>query len=581
VEVVDKPVPFEAHAPSTPNLEYYYDALGQVYQVKDAEALQVGDRDPYLFRIADGTRGERDDPLGGACSVTFDTYCHPGLYTDELGRVTTALIDSRARVVAYTYPEGDCEGFAYDDHNNTTAYTRVDKTGHCNVNQAGSHRIQTRASWDQTWNKPLTITTPNSNVTHFTYNASGNGASLLATATRPADGDGNVGVYKFEYDAAGKVTKSYVPFVGNATTTTQWIVISNTHDPTNEDLLTSTLDPGAGSHVNAMASFGYDLYGNVTSTTDARGNVTESLYDLDRRKTEDHHHDGAIAANLNAARKTNYDIIGRDIEEDAGTTFSGTSVSTWQMVKQNTYTPTSKVATVTDGDHSVVTNAYDGDDRVLTVTDPVGRKTHTVYDAAGQTLTELRAWAGSNDNCSDAGTLQECYATYTYGNDGEKLSEMDANGALATPQYATSYAYDGFNRLATTTFPDGSTEQITSYDKDSNILTYINRAGETTNFEYDALDQRIDKDVLASGALPQIHTMWHHYLDGAISDLNDNAGNDIYTLNNGSNVYYDTAGRLVRVDTTIPSSVFTSPLTTSYTLDANGNGIRLTWPDGY
>jgi hypothetical protein len=192
-----RPVPFvnlntitTADDPSTPNIEYDYDALGEVAQVKDAEALQVGDRNPYLFLIADGTRGERDDPLGGAYSVTFDTYGHPSLYTDELGRITTALIDSRSRPVTYTYPEGDCELFVYDDHNNTTQYARIDKTGNCQ-NVAGSHRILTIATWNQTWNKPLTITSPNSNVTHFTYNSSGNGISLLATATRPADGDGN------------------------------------------------------------------------------------------------------------------------------------------------------------------------------------------------------------------------------------------------------------------------------------------------------------------------------------------------------------------------------------------------------
>jgi hypothetical protein len=120
-----RPVPYPqlqtittADNPTTPNIEYDYDALGEVYQVKDAEALQVGDRAPYLFRIADGTRGERDDPLGAAYSVGYDTYGHASRYIDELGRETDALFDSRDRVSSYLYPENDCELFGYDDRDN-------------------------------------------------------------------------------------------------------------------------------------------------------------------------------------------------------------------------------------------------------------------------------------------------------------------------------------------------------------------------------------------------------------------------------------------------------------------------------
>jgi uncharacterized protein RhaS with RHS repeats len=51
------------------------------------------------------------------------------------------------------------------------------------------------------------------------------------------------------------------------------------------------------------------------------------------------------------------------------------------------------------------------------------------------------------------------------------------------------------------------------------------------------------------------------------------------TANDASYTFYDMAGRLVRTDTTIPG--ITGALTTSYQLDANGNRIRLTWPDTY
>ncbi len=50
---------------------------------------------------------------------------------------------------------------ASTDYNNTNAYTWSTRPALCNVNQAGNHQIQTRATYDQTWNKPLSITTPN------------------------------------------------------------------------------------------------------------------------------------------------------------------------------------------------------------------------------------------------------------------------------------------------------------------------------------------------------------------------------------------------------------------------------------
>ncbi|HEY4941763.1 MAG TPA: hypothetical protein VII56_10070, partial [Rhizomicrobium sp.] len=112
----------------------------------------------------------------------------------------------------------------------------------------------------------------------------------------------------------------------------------------------------------------------------------------DRRKTEDDRHNGNSSAALLAASLNVYDVDGRVTDTKAGTVLSGTTVTTWLTTAHTTYTPTSKVATVTDADGSVVTTAYDGDDRTDTVTDPVGRQVHFTYDAAGQTLIEYRGW---------------------------------------------------------------------------------------------------------------------------------------------------------------------------------------------
>src|SRR5262249_886059 len=57
---------------SQPNMNYVFDSLGRVKEIWDAVAIQQGTRGPYQFLIADGTRGERDDPLGQPYAVVYD-----------------------------------------------------------------------------------------------------------------------------------------------------------------------------------------------------------------------------------------------------------------------------------------------------------------------------------------------------------------------------------------------------------------------------------------------------------------------------------------------------------------------------
>jgi YD repeat-containing protein len=554
---------FTADNLSQANVEYTYDALGRIKEVADAVDIQTGTRGPYEFYIGNGTRGERDDPLGQAYTVVYDIFGHPSHYIDEVGAETNTQFDARGRALQYLYPEGDCEALAYDDHNNTTDYWRVDTASSCNTGAGSSHVLHASAIWDQTWNKPLTVTNARGYTTTLAYYAGGNGASLPETATRPTIAEGSP-VYNFTYDSKGRPLTAVVPF-----TSSQTVTSSNTYDSTYENLLTTTLDPGTG-HVASTTSFSYDAQGDPITSTDPRGNVTSSIYDPARRKTEDDRHNGSLTAALNAADKTIYDAVGRDVEDDAGTVFSGTSVTTWIYTKKTTYTPVSKVATVTDADSRVTTNTYDNADRILTVSDPLSRQTHFVYCgitdtncAANQVRIELRAWAGSNNNCQVSGTLQECYRTVGYFPDGEQKTIADANSNV------TTFGYDAFVRLTTTIFPDSSTdyEQLT-LDADGNVTAGRNRHNETLTYAYNALDWLTQK----VSPNPSVTDNWTYKLNGAIASLTDTAGNAI--------VYgYDTAGRMTSEADTIAGLSGTK--TSIYTLDANGNRTELAWPDGY
>ena len=573
-----RPVPFvnmfqifTAENTNQPNTEYDWDCVGRVADVMDAEALQVGDRAPYEFYIADGTRGERDDPLGDAWSVVYDVYGHPSTYTDEDGNITTDVADGRGRVVQTTYPELDCEVFGFDDFNNTLSYSKIDKVSSCNVNAGASHVLSIAATWDPTWNKPLTIKDAMGNTTTFTYEPTAtNGTSEMATAVRPAVTGGSP-TYTFTYDTAGKVLTATDPITSSTSITTQ-----NAYSTDGlENLVSTIVDPGATPHQNLTTTFGYDAIGNMSwtmdprqNTTTANGQVVSYDYDLDRRKLETDHHDRVLTANVIASNRTIYDAVGRDKEDDVGTAFSGTTVTTWTMAKKTTYTPTSNVASVTDGDNRVTSTIYDSADRPSIVTDPVLRQSQKIYDAAGNTLQEIHGLGTPN---------QMTYATYTYatgtgfsatGGDGEKLSVYDADGST----HITTYAYDGFNRLITATYPDSTTDAVTSFDANSNMLTRTNRSGKGFTYTYDVLNRMLTEVDPAYGSTGANTITTGYDLDGRVTGVSDTFGN---TLTPG----YDTAGRQTQVANVIPGLSGTK--TTKYKLDANGNRTRLTWPDTY
>ena len=309
--------------------------------------------------------------MGGNYTIWFDTYRRPNQVQDELGRTTSLQEDGRGRITSYTYPESDQELLQYDDHNNVTLLTKVPKPGSSQSN------IQISAQWDQTWNKPLSITDGNQNTYSFTYYMSGTGASLVNTAVLPSPG----GTYTYGYNSFGQLTSIQDPTS---------LVVSNSYDPSIGDLLSTTLDPTG---VNATTRFTYNANGDRITMTDANSNVTEYQYDNDRRKTVTLHHNGGLSANLLAAELTQYDPVGRDLESDGGTAFSGaTTVTNWQMLSRRTYTPTGQIQTEQNGAQNTTQYRYDGLDRPTIVTDPSGRNVGTSYDAVGEVLCIWRGW---------------------------------------------------------------------------------------------------------------------------------------------------------------------------------------------
>ena len=487
------------------------------------------------------------DPAGASYVVNYDEHGRAYRFTDELGLITSATHDGRGRLLTYTYPEGDIELFEYDERNNTTRLTKSPTTG------SGLSDLVIEAAWHSDWNKPIWIRDAMGRQTDFTYYESGNGKSLLHTATRQAPDLSFPGVrpvYTFEYNNIGQVTKTTDP--------TGLVVLNSYQSGGNRNLLNTRIDP---SGINIRTEYLHNAIGDVIQTKDPRGTVTEQTFDWNRRPRETLHHDGGVSAPLLSATRVNYDAEGRVVSEEAASAISGTDVTAWETLVTKTYTPTGQVATQTDGDNRTTLFDYDALDRLEITTDPLGRKTKSIYDPAGRVLKEIRGY-GSR--------VQIDYATYTYTPSGNKASITDANGNT------TTYTYDGFHRLVRTCFPgagdcSGSPvsdryEEYESYDANGNPLVWRNRANERLTYSYDRLDRRRTRTT--SG----VTTTWGYDLAGRVQTITDSAG---YSISNG----YDSAMRLTSTTRSVPGLSGTQKV--EYVLDKNGNRTRLIWPDSY
>jgi RHS repeat-associated protein len=232
----------------------------------------------------------------------------------------------------------------------------------------------------------------------------------------------------------------------------------------------------------------YSALGDVVSLTDPNGNATTSAYDSDRRLTNV----TAPPAPASLVSAFTYDPDGRLLQTQQlanGSVLKTVSAS---------YSPSGKLATATDADDSVTGCAYDAVDRLSQVTDAAGRVTTYSYDAFSR-----------RTGVFNPAVQSAALPGLAYTPDGVLASLTDANGN------ATSYTPDGLDRLATTTFPDTSTETL-AYDADGNILTQQTPRGDTIAFTYDTLNR------LSTKAAPSEATVtWGYDLDGHMTNVGD------------------------------------------------------------
>ncbi|WP_051467498.1 DNRLRE domain-containing protein [Pseudofrankia saprophytica] len=547
-----------------------------------------------------------DDPVAGSSprdvlleSRAYDPAGRLAAVTDTLGRTTELVyfhdgLLHQKILKGYHNPDFTIGELSDTDTRDITLEVHYyDGTGH--ETDTGTANWQ---RWTKTYYNPDGL--PNrvaqdeggvNRWTSYGYDANGN---LAATTT--GTGENEATAAEIGYDDANRVAWSTVHGDGPDAFTTNYSrdqrgVLTGVTDPRGHDPLgspdpaftTSYLaDPagrvsettypevaveengGAASDENPTSAVGYNTFGEVTDTRDARGEVTTTAYDELGHATETTHpsYTPPGGSPIVPTESWTYDAKGNVLTH---TDLRGQTTTT-------TYDRRNRPVAVTDPqvtgapDAGVTRMVYDDTGNLLDTVDQNGAWTIYAYDDLD------RRWASSTTERSplaafttyydhdDAGEVTRVLRPSNFGSGASVVSAYNNVGDLVeTTDEAgktTSYGYDDAGRLMETTDPlgrqarstydragrltgtadysDTDTELRTTgfgYDEAGNLTSQTDPNGHTSTFTFDALNQPRTITVPASSGV-SITTSAGYDAAGNRTRLTDGNGHPtVYTFN--------------------------------------------------
>jgi RHS repeat-associated protein len=567
----------------------------------------------YTFDIASQRMTSITDPLPGS------------------GHTTSWHYDANGRPDIITQPEGNSTHFTYDTRGNVTETRLVAKT------PGTPPDIVTSATYDgvctnrATCNQPITTTDAKGGVTNYTYDAVSGG---VLTVTAPAPTAGGIRPQtRYTYSALQAYFKNAAGTIAASSETVYALTSSSSCQSTtscagtadeattvnnygpqtagvgnNLQLHSVTTRSGDGSSI-AVTAYGYDDVGNRTSVDGPLPGTDDTViyrFDADREQVGvvSPDPDGGGALQRRAQRFT-YNPHGVITEEEIGTV-GGASDADWAA-----FTSAQQLTTSLDGADRKVMD-------VVTAGGATYQVTQYSYDGAGRLeCTAMRmnsaTWGSLPAACtaSTAGSLgpdrisrnsydaanrliqvQSGYRTSvvvadgtgTYSNNGRLISLTDAQNNK------TTYDYDGFDRLVTTSYPlptvgaatsSGTDYEQLGYDPNGNITSRRLRDGRTILYSFDALNRMTVKgvpDTCVAGYVcttPPASAVRDVYYGYDLRGIQTYARFDSPS-GVGVSSAYNALGELVSTTTTMSGTA----QTLSYLYDADGNRTRVTYPDG-
>ncbi|QRP49086.1 DNRLRE domain-containing protein [Amycolatopsis sp. FDAARGOS 1241] len=513
-------------------------------------------------------------------TALYDAAGHPTSQFDlsSAPSASTKVYDPAGRVTSSTDADGHVTTFTYDANDQVATKTVAN----------GSVNEETDYGYDT--------------LGDLTSQAVHNGATTLTTTAT--------------YDQRGALTSVTDPR-GNVTGADPTAYTTTyTNDPAGQlttltgPIVTTETDGGAPAPAHPINQYGYNTFGDQTTSSDPDGNITTSTYDADSELlgvSRPAYTPPGSATSITPLTQYTYYPLG----QPASTTDPLGRTTSYTLDQLGNRVTTTQPAV--DGTTPVSYATYDTDGEQLSATDPTGAQTQATYDELGQTITSTQV---VRQPTSAANTTTLSYdptqtlgpepldrpfsvtlpggQTTQYGYDklGQTTSVTDANS------HTTSSAYDADGHLTQTTLPDGSavvatfdpagrttaTTQLdntgatvrtlgTGYDAAGNKISATDANNHTTTYTVDA-GNHITQQVQPISATASITTGYGYDAAGQTTRYTDGNNNaTIYTYNS-----------LGLPESTIAPAVpgFTTPAdtTTTRTYDADSHLTTLAEPGG-
>lgn len=492
------------------NVRVNLDSSGHVTSV-----VRDGATWTYAFTQANGVSTLTvTDPTNRTRKYQSNGSGLPSRIEDEYGRATVYVYNSGdGTLVNATVPDGQQTVFTYDGRGNVTKKTVFPKGGGATMSSSATYRTDCMSG--VTCNLPISTTDARGVVTNYAYDATHGGMTSAVTQ----NGSGTSPSTQTRYT---QVSGIWMP-------TSSWTCrtsasCENGADAVkktiayNANLLPTSVTTGAGDgSLQATTALTYSAAGDVLTVDgplSGTADTTRYYYDAARQRL------GAIGpdpdgggALLNRAVRTGYDGWGR-----ATTVVQGTASGQGDTALANMSVTQTQTATLDDAGRTKSVALSSGN--------TVFARTDYAYDAAGRStckavrMTGLGAAADACTVGTDAtyGSDRVSQTQYSAAGSGNPVSTSVTSG-YGTPVAATetvvqtvngktasvtdgngnvtSYAYDGFDRPLTTTYPGGSYEQL-GYAANGDVTSRRLRDGQVIGYGYDALGRVTLKDLPGS-----------------------------------------------------------------------------------
>jgi RHS repeat-associated protein len=470
------------------------------------------------------------DPESNVTSYSYDKHGNIASVTNPAGKTTHYTYDSIGQKLSETTAEGYTTQWNYDKNGKVlreiypdTGVKRnvYDSTGQLllevspKLYNASKDKTDTneysgtegtKYEWfDNGYQK--SITDAEGNCTQFTWDSYGN----KKTETKP-----NGSIYRYEYDSLNRLIKTYFKendkSVEVLLSSTEYGVLENGNSRTTTTEY-ATADSSSGSVTvmvkdyadrellvqygdNSRVSTAYNLDGTIKERRAANGAITYYKYnalgnvsDVWKPITD------ADGTPQFAWTGYLYDKVGNLTTEKQGRALVANDAITEDVyTKQYNYSK-GQLAGETDSEGRNTSYTYDNDGRVATKTQAItaseDKVTKLLYDYRGNptsVIDEVRSGDLKGNDFGD-NAYTELVKTFSYDKNGNIESSTDAAGNV------TKYTYDKLGRLLSTTKElkdekGAFISQVTTsqtYTCDGQLATKTDERGNVTRYSYDSL----------------------------------------------------------------------------------------------